>query len=381
MKAMILDTPHPAEERPLRFADIPAPTPGPQEVLIRVHTCGICHTDLHIMEGEITPPRFPIIIGHQVIGKILEVGSAVSIRKPGERVGVPWVSSPCGSCQFCDPGEENLCDTIRFTGFDVNGGLAEYMTAPAKFVYPVPEGFSDIQAAPLLCAGIIGYRALRISGIEQGGTLGLFGFGASAHVTIQAARHRGIRVFVFTRSENHRQLARELGAKWVGGADDEDFPIHDFPPQEINRDQEGDRAQPDPAPTQDDSGSSSAPHPLPHPPIRRSQPLDAAIIFAPAGALIPKALSRVRKGGMVILAGIHMDRIPEMPYELIYGERRLVSVANSTREDAQELLKLAAEIPIKTEVETFRLEEANEAYLKLKRSEIRGAGVIVVSEE
>lgn len=379
MKAMILDTPHPAEERPLRFADIPAPTPSPEDVLIEVHACGICHTDLHIIEGEITPSRFPLIPGHQVVGEIVDVGANVAARKPGERIGVPWVSSPCGSCQFCDRGEENLCDTIRFTGFDVNGGLAEYMTAPAKFVYPIPEGFSDIQAAPLLCAGIIGYRALRISGIEQGGTLGLFGFGASAHITIQLARHRGIRVFVFTRSENHRQLARELGAEWVGGADDDDFPIHGFPPHEIIRDQEGDRAQRDPAPTQDDRQSPSAPHPLP--PTGKTQPLDAAIIFAPAGALIPKALSRVRKGGTVALAGIHMDKVPEMPYELIYGERKLVSVANSTREDAGGLLHLAAEIPIRTEVETFRLEEANEAYLKLKRSEIKGAGVIVVSEE
>lgn len=342
--------------------DVPTPSPGPEDVLIKVHVCGICHTDLHIIEGEITPSRFPIIPGHQIVGEIVEVGEAVSERKVGDRVGVPWVSSPCENCGFCYVGDENLCDNIRFTGFDINGGLAEYMTAPAKFVYPIPAGFSDVQAAPLLCAGIIGYRALRISGAEKGSVLGLFGFGASAHITIQIARHMGIRVFVFTRSENHKQLARELGAEWVGGADDD-----------ISSD-----AIQTPAPTLDDGKSSSALPP--HPPTGMTHSLDAAIIFAPAGALIPKALSRVRKGGTVALAGIHMDQIPEMPYELIYGERKLVSVANSTREDAIGLLKVAAEIPIKTEVETFSLEDANEAYLKLKRSEIRGAGVIVVSE-
>lgn len=334
MKAMVLDHHVPIETAPLKLRHPPTPRPNENQVLIKIKACGICHTDLHIIEGEVRPPKLPIIPGHQIVGEIVEFGNAVTNRPVGERVGVPWVSSPCDNCGYCYVGEENLCDNIRFTGFDVNGGLAEYMLAPAEYVYPIPETFSDTQAAPLLCAGIIGYRALKLSGAEKGSTLGLFGFGASAHITIQLAIHQGIKVFVYTRSENHRQLAKELGASWVGGADDD-------PPKEI----------------------------------------DSGIIFAPAGSLIPKALRKLRKGGTLALAGIYMDKVPEMPYDLIYGERKIVSVTNSTREDAMGLLKAAAEIPIRTEVERFPLEKANEAYLKLKRSEIRGAGVIVVSED
>ncbi|MCK4614058.1 MAG: zinc-dependent alcohol dehydrogenase family protein [Thermoplasmata archaeon] len=331
MKAMLLESHAPMEEHPLRLTDIPKPVPKVGEVLLRVSTCGICHTDLHIIEGEVKPPSLPLVVGHQVVGEVEKIGEGVENRKLGERVGVPWLYSTCGRCSFCQRGEENLCEDIRFTGCHENGGLTEYMVAPAEFVYPIPRIFSDIQAAPLLCAGIIGYRALRISEIKKGEVLGLFGFGASAHIAIQVAMHWDTEVFVFTRSENHRDLARELGAAWVGGAEDP-------PPKELDR----------------------------------------AIIFAPAGYLIPLALKNIRKGGTLALAGIYMDRVPEMPYDLIYGERKLVSVANSTREDAIGLLEAAAEIPILTEVEAFRLEEANEAYLRLKRSEIKGAGVIVL---
>jgi len=334
MKAMVLESHSKAENAPLKLMDIPDPVPGKGQVLLRVMACGICHTDLHIMEGEVKPPKLPIVMGHQVVGEVVELGQDVINRRIGDRVGVPWVSSPCDNCGYCYVGEENLCDNIRFTGHDVNGGLAEYMVAPADYVYPIPGNFPDTQAAPLLCAGIIGYRALKISEIEKGGTLGLFGFGASAHIAIQIAKYWGAKVFVFTRSENHRKLALELGAEWVGSAEDE-------PPGK----------------------------------------LDSGIIFAPAGYLIPLALKNLRKGGTLALAGIHMDRVPEFPYDLIYGERNLVSVTNSTREDAEGLLKIAGEIPVMTEVETFTLEQANEAYLKLKSSEIRGAGVIIVSEE
>jgi len=331
MRAMLLKSHAKVEERPLVLEDIPVPEPGPGEVRLKVRVCGICHTDLHIIEGEIRPPSLPLVVGHQIVGTVDKIGEEVKNRKIGERVGVPWLYSTCGECEYCKRGEENLCDNIRFTGFDANGGLAEYMVAPAGFVYPIPEIFDDIQAAPLLCAGIIGYRALHVSEIKPGDVLGMFGFGASAHVSIQVAIHQVARVFVFTRSEEHRALARNLGAEWVGGAEDE-------APEELDR----------------------------------------AIIFAPAGYLIPIALKKVRKGGTVALAGIYMDKLPEMPYELIYGERKLVSVANSTREDARGLLRVAAEIPIKSEVETFGLEEANEAYIRLKRSEINGAGVIII---
>lgn len=334
MKAMVLESHSPVEDAPLKLTDVPDPVPVKGQVLLKVKACGICHTDLHIIEGEVRPPKLPVVIGHQVVGEVVGVGSDVTNRMMGDRVGVPWVSSPCENCGYCYVGEENLCDNMRFTGYDVHGGLAEYMVAPADFVYPLPKDFPDLQAAPLLCAGIIGYRALKLSGIEKGGTLGLFGFGASAHIAIQIARYWGVRVYVFTRSENHKQLAGELGAEWVGSAEDD-------PPSKI----------------------------------------DSGIIFAPAGYLIPLALKKLRKGGTLALAGIYMDRVPEFPYELIYGERKIVSVTNSTREDAEGLLAIAAEIPIRTEVETFILEQANEAYLKLKNSEIKGAGVVVINDD
>jgi propanol-preferring alcohol dehydrogenase len=297
-----------------------------------VHACGVCHTDLHEVEGELALPRLPVIPGHQIVGIVDKVGAGVTRFREGDRAGVPWLYSTCRECDFCLGGQENLCEQARFTGLHVDGGYAEYFVAPAAFAFPLPAGFSDLEAAPLLCAGIIGYRALRLSEIRPGEKLGLYGFGASAHVTIQVARHWGCEVYVFTRSREHRQLARELGAVWTG-------------------------------PSGSDPGAR----------------MDSSVIFAPAGALVPPALGALRKGGTLALAGIHMTPIPQMDYSLIYGERTLRSVANSTREDAEQLLRLAAEIPIHTQVETFPLEEANSVLQMLKRSEIRGAAVLQVA--
>jgi len=331
MRAMILNEPRPVEEHPLTEAEMPNPEPGPDEIRIRVRACGVCHTDLHTVEGELTLPKLPIIPGHQIVGVVDALGARVRRFQLGDRVGVPWLYSTCGECAFCRRGLENLCDQARFTGLHANGGYAQYMVVPAAFAYPIPAGFPDFQAAPLLWAGVIGYRALRLSEVRPGERLGLYGFGASAHVTIQVARHWDCEVYVFTRSEEHRQHAKELGAVWVGGAED-------------------------------DPGV----------------PIDSEIIFAPAGRLIPEALRVLRKGGTLALAGIYMDSIPQMPYDLIYGERTVRSVANSTREDAQELLRLSAEIPIHTEVEVFPLAEVNQVLQRLKRSEIRGAAVLEI---
>ena len=333
MRAMLLRHHSHIEEKPLELVEMPKPKAGKGEILIKVKVCGICHTDLHIIEKEITPSKLPLIPGHQIVGVIDEVGEGVEKRKVGEVVGVPWLYSSCGKCQACLRGMENLCENIKFTGFDVNGGLAEYHLAKEDFVYPIPQNFSFINAAPLLCAGIIGYRALRLSQIKKGEVLGLYGFGSSAHITIQVARYLGSEVYVFTRSKEHQILAKKLGASWVGTADDE-------PPSLI----------------------------------------DSGIIFAPAGSLLPKALKLLRKGGTLALAGIYMDRIPEMPYTLLYGERCLKTVANSTRQDAKELFYYASRIPIKTEVETFPFERTNEALIKLKRSKINGSGVVVIDQ-
>jgi propanol-preferring alcohol dehydrogenase len=332
MKAMILHKPRPVEEDPLSAEEVPRPVPGAGEILIRVNACGVCHTDLHAVEGELPLPMLPLIPGHQVVGRVEMLGSEVTQFQSGDRVGVPWLHWTCGKCEYCRSGMENLCDTARFTGLHANGGYAEFMVAPAEFSYALPEGFPDIQAAPLLCAGIIGYRALRLSQIQPGQSLGLYGFGASAHVTIQIARHWGCNVFVFSRSEDHRKHAEELGAAWTGLA-------KDTPPM----------------------------------------PLHSAIIFAPAGGLVPEALRVLRKGGTLALAGIYMSPIPQLEYGLLYGERVVRSVANSTRNDARQLLQLASEIPIQTEVETFPLSEANQVLKRLKRGSIRGAAVLKIS--
>lgn len=329
MRAMVLTCPAPIEEKPLELCEIPVPEPGPGEVRIRVSTCGVCHTDLHIAEGDLPLSKSPLILGHQIVGRVDALGPGTGRFVPGARVGVAWLHWTCGECRYCQRGRENLCEQALFTGYQVDGGFAEYTLAPEAFIYPIPEGFSDEEAAPLLCGGIIGYRALRLSEAQPGDALGLYGFGASAHITIQVARHLGCEVYVFTRSEEHKRLARKLGAVWVGEAQD-----------------------------------------------RPPEPLDAAIVFAPAGWIVLEALKSLDKGGTLALAGIHMSPIPEMPYEFIYGERTVRSVSNATREDGEELLRLAAEIPVKTETEVYKLEEANEVLWRLKERRVQGAAVL-----
>ena len=332
MKACLVRTPAPVENNPLEFAEAPAPAPQGDEVLIRVSVCGVCRTDLHVVEGELPPRKSPVVPGHQVVGTIERAGPLAKRLPIGARVGVPWLHRTCGVCEFCRSGRENLCEAALFTGYVVDGGYAEYIVAPEAFVYPIPEGFGDLEAAPLLCAGIIGFRCLRVSGIQAGGTLGLYGFGAAAHVAIQVARSWGVDVFALTRDARHQQLARELGAAWAGPATEE-------PPGK----------------------------------------LDAAIIFAPAGELVPAALKVVKKGGTLVLGGIHMSPIPSFEYSLIYHERAIRSVANNTREDGQDFLRLAAEIPIRTQVQVFPLREATAALKALKHDAIRGAAVLQVA--
>jgi alcohol dehydrogenase, propanol-preferring len=338
MRACLLDRPAQVESRPLRLAEIPQPQPRADEVLIRVRACGVCRTDLHVVEGDLPSRLSPVIPGHQAVGEVLRVGDGVESLRPGDRVGVAWLHRACGACRFCAASRENLCDRPEFTGWTVNGGFAELLVAPAAFTYAVPRGFEDAEAAPLLCAGIIGYRALRLTGLAErpggwpGARLGLYGFGAAGHVAIQLARARGAEVFVCTRDrERHQSLATELGAAWVGGASD-------APPRK----------------------------------------LDAAVIFAPAGELVPAALAALDKGGVLVLGGIHMTPIPPLEYSLLYGERVVRSVANNTREDGREFLAEAARAGIRTRVERFPLEAANDALIALKRDAIRGAAVLTV---
>jgi len=339
MKACTLKTPAPVDSRPLEFTEVTEPDPAEGELLVRVRACGICRTDLHVVEGELAPRRSQIIPGHQIVGEVAAKGAGTQDFRAGQRVGVAWLHRTCGVCRFCRSGRENLCERAEFTGWTANGGYAEYVNAPAKFVYSLPAGFDDLQAAPLLCAGIIGYRSLRLTGITEGkwagANLGIYGFGAAGHVVIQVARARGAEVYVSTRDrERHQKLAEELGATWVGGAKDE-------------------------------------------PPVK----LDAAIIFAPAGELVPVALKALDKGGVLVLGGIHMSPIPSFEYSLIYGERVVRSVTNNTREDGREFLKEAARIPVRTHIETFPLNKANEALIALKHDAIRGAGVLVVNKD
>jgi propanol-preferring alcohol dehydrogenase len=333
MRAMVLKRTRAAEENPLRELELPEPQPAPGEVRVKVHACGLCHTDLHTVEGDLPEHKRPLIPGHQIVGVIDSLGRNVSGWKEGDRVGIPWLHWTDGSCEYCRRGLENLCPKARFTGYDADGGYAEFTTVPADFCYPIPSAFSDANAAPLLCGGIIGYRSYRLAGTRPGESLGLYGFGASAHLVIQLARHQKCNVFVFTRSDAHRSLARELGAVWTGRAEEN-------PPE----------------------------------------PLHAAIIFAPAGSLVPEALRALRKAGTLVLAGITMSTIPALDYSLLYDEKVIRSVANSTRQDARELLALAGEIPLKTEVEVFELAAANQALLALKKSEIRGAGVLRIAD-
>ncbi|MCX7919636.1 MAG: zinc-dependent alcohol dehydrogenase family protein [bacterium] len=331
MLAMVLHQTAPIESAPLLLQEFPVPEPRQNEIRIRVHTCGICHTDLHCIEGELPPPQLPIIPGHQIVGVVDKIGDSVSRFKCGVRVGVPWLYSTCGTCCYCQMGSENLCDSAQFTGFNVHGGYAEYMVVPAEFAYPIPETFSDIEAAPLFCSGVIGFRAFKLSNIQPGGTLGLFGFGSSAHIVLQIAKLYHCKVFVFTRSKQNQEFARTRGADWVGRAED-------IPPSS----------------------------------------LDSIIIFAPVGTLVQPALRVLRKGGTVALAGIYMTPIPELAYPLLYHERMIRTVANSTRTDVTDFLTLAAEIPIKPQTTVFPLAQANLALYQLKQSSIQGTGVLQI---
>ena len=317
---------------PLRLQEVPAPQPGHGDVLVRVTVCGICRTDLHVIEGELPGPKLPLIPGHQAVGVITRLGPGVTERSEGERVGIAWLQGTCGQCDFCKSERENLCLAARFTGYQVDGGYAEYAVVPARFAYPIPAVFTDEEAAPLLCAGIIGYRALRLSGIRPGQRLGLYGFGASAHIAIQIARQWGCEVYVCSLKPRHQALARDMGAVWVGGASDV-------------------------------------------PPV----PLHGSIIFAPAGELVPAALRALERGGTVALAGIHMSPIPSLDYDRdVFGERVLRSVTANTRQDALDLLREAAAIPIKPRTQRFALEEANDGLRALKGGDIQGAGVLEI---
>ena len=328
MRAAILNSPG----SPLRLADVPAPEPEAEQVLIRVRACGVCRTDLHVVDGELRDPKLPLIPGHQIVGEVVETGERVERFAPGDRVGVPWLGWTCGRCRYCLSGRENLCDYARFTGYQIDGGYAEYAVADHRFCFPISD-VSDLQAAPLLCAGLIGYRSLKMAGDAE--RLGLYGFGAAAHIVIQVARHQGREVFAFTRDgdEEAQNFAREMGALWAGGSSQP-------PPEE----------------------------------------LDAAIIFAPIGALVPAALGAVAKGGVVVCGGIHMSDIPSFPYEVLWGERIVRSVANLTRRDGEEFLTLAPEVPVRTRVAPFPLVEANEALDSLREGRLSGAAVVVIGE-
>lgn len=324
MRAMVLDAPG----RPLRAAELPDPEPGPGEVLLDVRVCAVCRTDLHIVDGELTEPKLPLVPGHQIVATVATDGERFAA---GTRVGVPWLGWTDGTCPYCRSDRENLCDNARFTGYDRDGGYAERAVADERFCFPIPADYPDLQAAPLLCAGLIGYRALRMTGDAE--RLGLYGFGAAAHIICQVARHQGRRVFAFTRGDDAetQAFARELGAEWAGDS-------LGLPPEE----------------------------------------LDAAIIFAPVGALVPAALKAVAKGGSVVCAGIHMSDIPALPYELLWGERILRSVANLTRADGEEFLALAPAVPVRTHVETHPLEAANEALARLRSGAVQGSVALVI---
>lgn len=333
MKAMVLRRPADVSSNPLESTDLAAPAPGPEDILLKVNTCGVCHTDLHAVEGELPRVKLPLVPGHQIVGVVAGRGAAASRFKEGDRVGAAWLYSACGHCEFCLSDRENLCRDARFTGSLVDGGYAEYFVIPEKFAYVLPVGFGDVEAAPLLCAGIVGYRALRLSEVGKGQRLGIFGFGASAHIVMQVARHWGCGVYVFTRSPEHRRLAESLGAVWTGTAQDE-------PPAKLH----------------------------------------GAVIFAPAGGLVRDALAKLERGGTLALAGITMSPIPELDYDrYLYHERTMRSVANATRRDGEEFLRLAAEIPIRTATQVFDLKDANRVLDLLKRGRINGAAVLRVS--
>ena len=324
---MVLDGPG----TPLRDRVLDEPKPGPGEVLIQVHACAVCRTDLHVVDGELTRPKLPLVPGHQIVGTVVDTGDGVDRIAAGDRVGVPWLGWTCGACRFCLSNRENLCERARFTGYDIDGGYAELARADARFCFPIPDGYPDLEAAPLLCAGLIGYRSLRMTADAE--RLGFYGFGAAAHILLQVARHQGRRVFAFTKpgDATSQAFARKLGAEWAGGTDE-------------------------PAP----------------------EALDAAVIFAPDGNLVPLALRAVDPGGTVVCAGIHMSDIPAFPYEILWGERTVRSVANLTRRDGDEFLALAPQVPVHTEVRTYPLTSANEALDDLRSGRIEGAAVLAV---
>ncbi len=326
MRAMVLEE----KNGPLLLQDLPIPTAGPGELLLKVKACGICRTDLHVVDGELTEPVLPLVPGHQIVAIVENTGAGVSGFKPGQRVGVPWLGGSCGQCWYCNHDKENLCDGARYTGYQVNGGFAEYTVASAAYCFALPPAYNDLQAAPLLCAGLIGYRAYRL--VEDCQRIGLYGFGAAAHILIQVARYNHQQIYAFTREgdQEAQTFAMELGAAWAG-----------------------DSLQPPP------------------------QALDGAIIFAPEGKLVPQALRAVRKGGRVVCAGIHMSDIPSFPYDILWGEREICSVANLTRRDGEEFLPLAARIPVETTVHTYALEQANEALDDLRHGRFSGAAVLV----
>ncbi len=327
MRAMVLT----AQHEPIRLMELPRPEAASGTLLLEVAACGVCRTDLHVVDGDLTDPKLPLVLGHEIVGRVAAVGAGVTGWEIGTRAGVPWLGATCGSCRFCTTERENLCDEARFTGYHIDGGYAEWAVADARFCFRLPEYLSDVAAAPLLCAGLIGYRALRAAG--SGDRLGLYGFGAAAHIVAQVARHQGRRVFAFTRpgDSEAQTFARQLGAEWVGGSDQ-------TPPVE----------------------------------------LDAAIIFAPVGELVPAALERLAKGGRVICAGIHMSEIPAFPYDILWGERRIESVANLTRRDGEEFLALAPQVPVTTQVTSYPLEAANEALADLRSGRLQGAAVLAV---
>lgn len=332
MKAMILDHAGDVGTAPLRLRDVPAPEPGPGHVRVKVHVCGVCRTDLHVVEAELPAATRPIIPGHQTVGVVDRLGPGVTTLNPGDRVGIAWLQATCRICEFCDAGRENLCKNPTFSGYHVHGGFAEYALVPARFAYPIPSIFSDAEAAPLLCAGIIGYRALRRSGLKPGQRLGLYGFGASAHITIQIARHWGCPVYVFSQRETHQRLAKELGATWVGHSTES-------PPEKLH----------------------------------------ASIVFAPVGHLVPHALQALERGGTVAMAGIYSSDVPSLVYDRdLFHERSLQSVTANTRQDGLDLFRVAAEIPIRTHTQAFRLEDANQALQALKAGTINGAGILTI---
>lgn len=329
MRAMLLEKAGQA----LREAELPMPKPGPGQVLLRVSTCAVCRTDLHVVDGELMEPKLPLVPGHEIVGTVREKGQGAERFEVGDRVGIPWLGWTCGECSYCLWGRENLCDKARFTGYTIDGGYADYTVADQRFCFPIPEFYGDAEAAPLLCAGLIGYRSLVKAG--DGKRLGIYGFGAAAHIVAQVARYQNREIYAFTRpgDDEAKKFALELGASWAGGSNE-------------------------------------------LPPVK----LDAAIIFAPVGALVPQALSAVGKGGKVVCGGIHMSDIPSFPYEILWEERSLCSVANLTRRDGDEFLALAPRVPVRTEVQTFPLEEANEALARLRSSRIQGAAVLVLNQ-